>query len=56
MNTLLKFPFDPQVVLKKRKKIKKELIYSGKIFLEKKIAILGGSTTHDIKEILELFY
>ena len=41
--------------MKKRKSIKKDLLESDTQFLEKNIAILGGSTTHDIKEILELF-
>ena len=53
--SLLKYPFDAQIVMKKRKSIKKDLLASDKQFLEKKIAILGGSTTHDIKEMLELF-
>lgn len=55
MHELLKYPFDSQMLLKKRRKIKKELQESGAAFIHKKIAILGGSTTHDIKEILELF-
>ncbi len=55
MRELLKYPFDSQMILKKRRKIKKELQESGVAFIHKKIAILGGSTTHDIKEILELF-
>ena len=53
--SLLKYPFDAQIVMKKRKSIKKDFLASDKQFLEKKIAILGGSTTHDIKEMLELF-
>lgn len=55
MRELLKYPFDPQMVLKKRRKIKKELQETDASLIHKKIAILGGSTTHDIKEILELF-
>ncbi len=39
----------------KRKKIKRELLASGTEFIDKKIAILGGSTTHDVKDMLELF-
>lgn len=53
----LEYPFDSQYLLKKRKTIKKELLSrtatSG--LLHKNIAILGGSTTHDIKDMLELF-
>ena len=55
----LEYPFDSAYVLKKRKSIRKELLAesekSGVKFLEKRIAILGGSTTHDIRDILELF-
>ncbi|MCM1386573.1 MAG: HAD-IIIC family phosphatase [Bacillus sp. (in: Bacteria)] len=57
----LEYPFDAEYILKKRKAIKKELIaqcgaaQNGKPYISKRIAILGGSTTHDIKEILELF-
>ncbi len=53
----LEYPFDAEYILKKRKKLKRELI-SGldtEKLLHKNIAIMGGSTTHDIKEILELF-
>lgn len=53
---LLEYPFDSDTILKKKKSIKKELLSSGEAnFIEKKIAILGGSTTTNIKLILELF-
>lgn len=55
MHKFLEYPFDPQIILKKRKSIKKELLEFNTGFIEKHIAILGGSTTHDIKDILELF-
>lgn len=51
----LEYPFDTHLLLQKRKRLKRELLESGATFAEKNIAILGGSTTHDIKEILELF-
>lgn len=51
----LEYPFDSEYILKKKKSIKKILLEEGKQFLDKKIAILGGSTTSDIKLILELF-
>ncbi len=54
-NNMLKYPFDSQLILKKRIAIKKELLASEIPFINKNIAILGGSTTHDIKHILELF-
>lgn len=52
---ILEYPFDANLVLSKKKKIKRELLAGGKNFLDKKIAILGGSTTSEIKNILELF-
>lgn len=51
----LEYPFDSDYILKKKKSLKKELLDQNVQFLEKKIAILGGSTTSDIKLILELF-
>ena len=51
----LEYPFDPEYILRKKKKIKKELLAEECGLLDKKIAILGGSTTSDIKLILELF-
>ena len=55
MHTLLSYPFDPQAILKKRKSIRRELLASGEPRIKKKIAVLGGSTTHDIISVLELF-
>ena len=54
---ILEYPFDSGYILKKRKHIKQALKeqISASNRLHKKIAILGGSTTHDIKDILELF-
>lgn len=53
----LKYPFDNNYILKKRKALKRYLLLQNNQcnMTNKKIAILGGSTTHDIKEILELF-
>lgn len=55
----LTFPFDSEYILKKSKKIRKELLNENTKTkvprLKKKIAVLGGSTTHDIVRILELF-
>ena len=47
-------PFSEKLLLK-RKKIKRDLLASRNDWLEKRIAILGGSTTHDIRDVLELF-
>lgn len=52
----LEYPFDAEKILKKKKSIKKELLNcDNAAFIEKRIAILGGSTTNDIKNVLELF-
>ena len=52
----LEYPFDAEYILKKKKAIKRELLQSTEAnALEKKIAILGGVTTNDIKLTLELF-
>ena len=52
----LEYPFDNDFILKKKKSLKKQLLEENETkFLEKNIAILGGSTTNDIKLTLELF-
>lgn len=52
----LEYPFDAEWIIKKKKSIKRELLNGeNKTFTKKKIAILGGSTTNDIKNVLELF-
>lgn len=51
----LRYPFDNEYLLKKKRKIKRELTDSRRLRVGKRIAILGGSTTHEIKEMLELF-
>ena len=52
----LSYPFDAEEILKKKKSIRRLLLAdSSKTFIEKKIAILGGETTQNIKLILELF-
>lgn len=55
MHKLLNYPFDAGAILKKRKAIRRKLLENNSDFSEVKIAILGGSTTNDIKDILELF-
>lgn len=54
MINLLDYPFNNPMILRKRKAIRKELMqetYSRKI----KIAVLGGSTTNELVNILDLF-
>lgn len=47
-------PFSNDLLVK-RKRLRRELLESGADFLNKRVAILGGSTTHDIKDMLDLF-
>ena len=51
----LEYPFDGSYILKKKKSIKKALLSEGSNRIHKKIAVLGGSTTHDIIIAMELF-
>ncbi len=52
----LEYPFDAEKIIKKKKSLKKQfLTEENKNFIEKRIAILGGETTQNIKLILELF-
>jgi len=51
---MLKYPFNSNLISRKKKSIKKELLLNDSL-IEKNIAILGGSTTSEIKNILELF-
>lgn len=57
----LEYPFNSEYILKKSKRIRRELLAQAesesghKKLLKKKIAVLGGSTTHDIVRILDLF-
>jgi len=51
----LEYPLDSEYILKKSKYLKKKLLEDGSCRLEKRIAVLGGSTTHDVIRIMELF-
>ena len=52
----LEFPFDAEGVLKRKKTLKKQLLSDESVnFVDKRIAILGGETTQNIKLVLELF-
>ena len=51
----LTYPFDGSQIVAQKRKIKKFLLDGDKTFIKKNIAILGGSTTAEIKNILELF-
>lgn len=51
----LEYPFAGEELLRRKKRIKKELLADGSVRIPKRIAILGGSTTNDIRLMLELF-
>ena len=52
----LQYPFDADYILRKKKSIKKQLLAREDVkYTEKKIAVLGGSTTSNIVLMLELF-
>lgn len=51
----LLYPFDAGYILSKKKRIRKQLLEHTEGYIEKRIAILGGFTTSDIRLILELF-
>lgn len=50
----LTYPFNVENIIRNKKRLKKELLVQD-IKLEKNIAILGGSTTSEVKNMLELF-
>ena len=51
----LEYPFNNEYILKNSKKIKRALLEQDDARIKKKVAVLGGSTTHDIVRVLELF-
>ena len=51
----LQFPFDTEYLMSNKRRIKKTLLLEKSDFIEIKVAILGGSTTVAIKDMLELF-
>lgn len=51
----LEYPFDSEYIITNRRKIRKALLNDGTTRIKKKIAILGGSTTANIRASLELF-
>lgn len=52
---ILAYPFDSATVVRKRGPLAKALAAQERDFLEKRIAILGGSTTQQVASFLELF-
>jgi len=52
--SIFSYPIDNEVILRKRRSIKKELLNRPGL-REIKIAILGGSTTSEVAKVLEIF-
>lgn len=51
----LEYPFNADYILQNKRRIKRFLLESNSTWIEKRVAILGGSTTSSIKVVLELF-
>ncbi len=51
----LEYPFDASWILSNRRKIRKQLLADGCPFIKKNIAVLGGSTTSNIIQMMDLF-
>ncbi len=51
----LEYPFDGEWILSKKKSLRKKLLQENGPFLQKKIAVLGGSTTSNVCVLLDLF-
>jgi FkbH-like protein len=54
MRDTLQYPLDVPTLLRKRRALKAQLAEAGP-FIDKRIALLGGSTTADLRSLLELF-
>lgn len=52
---LLTYPYNNELLLRKQKSLRRILSDRSEILTEKRIAILGGSTTETIKNLLEIF-
>ena len=53
---VLSYPFDNIFLLRKQKSLRRKLLDRENIsYIDKKIAILGGTTTSDFKNLLEIF-
>ena len=51
----LDYPFDWAQIQRKSKQIKRLLLEQDQSWIEKKLAVLGGSTTFEVTKTLELF-
>ena len=51
---MFSYPFDPNLILTKRRSLRRELLQQEHL-LDKKIAILSGTTVGELKSVLEIF-
>ena len=49
------YPLDTETLLRKKRRLRRELLAQNPHPLNKKIAILGGSTTNEVADLLGLF-
>ena len=57
LQKIFTYPYPNEILLRKQKTLRRELLARENIsYTPTKIAILGGSTVDDVKNILELFY
>lgn len=52
---VFEFPIDKKKLIKNKKSIKRELLESRENWIKKRIAILGGSTTNEVVDQLDIF-
>ena len=55
MDRIFEYPFDTAEIMRKQKRLKRELLEDGTSRIKKRIAILGGSTVDAVRDVLELF-
>lgn len=56
LNHVFTYPYDNDLLMRKQKSIRRELLARPNVeYMDKRIAVLCGSTVDDIKNILELF-
>lgn len=56
INEIFTYPYDNDLLLRKQKSLRRQLLARDDVnYIDKRIAILNGSTTDDIKNILEIF-
>jgi len=54
MNRMLMHPFDPLLVMRKLKSLRRELLTQGP-FVDKRVYVASGSTTQEVADALEVF-